>query len=349
MKKLLLQCLLLGLWSVVTGMPAFAQNSIAVNCVGVPYMNAIYKELAGDFPALKKTFLLNYTNEKMDGVIRQISNNKADFAVSDIALSRREQDERKLIQISSMVTAIVPVINIPGVKSNQLILTGEVLANIMAGEIANWDHESIRALNPGIHLPSLPIKRIVRADASGATLAITTYLAKNSASFRKEIGSAVSVKWPNTFRAVDSADALADAVTSTPGALSYIEMDLGNIKKLSFVRLKHHTGAIVKADIDFLRSGVVGARAMDGLTAVDLGQNWPILLPIYIVIPKTAMNDEKMRTALRFFYWTFGKADEIIEQYGLVPLPVTLQVQAVKVFRNVQSVNGGALGISFDM
>ncbi|MBC3937225.1 hypothetical protein H8K47_17870 [Undibacterium sp. CY7W] len=124
---------------------------------------------------------------------------------------------------------------------------------------------------------------------------------------------------------------------------------------MKFVRLKHHTGSIVKADLGFLRSGVVSARATEGengansLNGVDFANNWPILLPIYVTLPKNALNDERMTLALRFIYWIFNKGDETIEQSGLVPLPVLLQAQAVKVIRVVRSANGGPLIFNFDL
>jgi ABC-type phosphate transport system substrate-binding protein len=123
-----------------------------------------------------------------------------------------------------------------------------------------------------------------------------------------------------------------------PGAITYIEMDVVNMKQMKFVKLRHRTGSIVKADVGFLSSGVVSAQAtevksgVNSLTAVDFGANWLILLPIYIALPKKALNDEKMVLALHFIFWIFNKGDDTIEQPGLVPLPVQLQTPAVKFF-----------------
>jgi phosphate transport system substrate-binding protein len=110
---------------------------------------------------------------------------------------RAELEERKLIQFPSMVTAIVPVVNLPGIDSDKLILDGPLFASIMSGEITLWNHESIRALNQNLFLPPTRIKPFVRSDPSGATLAITTYLAKNASKFAKRVGIGESVKWPD--------------------------------------------------------------------------------------------------------------------------------------------------------
>ncbi len=334
---------------------AYSENNITVNAVGVPYMRTVYAALAGDFTAVEKRFVLNYAGGKSEEFATKISSGMADFSISDIPLSRKELDERKLIQVPAMVTAIVPVVNLPGVETDKLVLTGALLASIMSGDITVWNHESIRALNPSLALPAIRIKPMARSDTSGATLALTSYLAKSSAQFNSNTGSGVLVKWSNAVQLLHSGEALEAVLHETPGAITYIEMDVGNTKRLSFVKLKHHTGSIVKADLGFLRSGIVSARVAgqnDGsgtLAATDLGQNWPIILPIYIVLPQKSVDDAKMAAALRLIYWTFFKGDDTIENYGLVPLSPYLQTQAVKLFRKIQAVNGTPLIVNYSL
>ncbi len=354
MKSNLLKALLTAALSFSTT-AAFSDDVITINATGVPYMRYVVKMLGDNFNSVEKRFQLRYVDESADDFAQKNASAAIDFSVSDITLSRADLDVRKLVQFPAMVTAIVPVINLPGIDSDKLVLDGAVLASIMSGDITVWNHEAIKALNPNLSLPAMRIKPIARSDASGATLAMSTYLAKKSTKFAQTVGIGKSVKWPAEVQLVHSGEALETAMSKTPGTITYIEMDVGNIKQMKFVRLRHPTGSIVKADIAFLRSGVVGARAADGengihsLNAVDFATNWPILLPIYITLPKKAMNDEKMALALRFIFWTFNKGDETIEQSGLVPLPVLLQTQAVKVIRTVRSTNGGALIFSFDL
>jgi phosphate transport system substrate-binding protein len=224
----------------------------------------------------------------------------------------------------------------------------------MLGSITNWNHESIKALNPGLNLPSIRIKPIARSDQSGVTLALTAYLAKSSPEFNANVGKGVTVRWPTTTQLLHSGEALDSAILTTPGAISYIEMDEGNIKRMSFVRIRHRGGSIVKADIVFLRSGMVGAKtSIDAngtatINAMDLGGNWPILLPIYINLPQKSMNDERMSFAMRFMFWIYRKGDDTIEQSGLVPLPTILQTLAVRKFRKMDSIAGTPLEVKFD-
>jgi phosphate transport system substrate-binding protein len=336
--------------------PVYGERIVTINVIGVPYMHTVCNSMAGDFAYGERSFFhLNYIDGKTDDFAKKVANDEADFSISDIALSRRELDGKKLMQVPAMVTAIVPVVNLPGIESDKLVLNGPVLADIMSGAISTWNHDSIKALNPRLILPSLRIKPIARSDQSGATLALTSYLSKASPDFNTQIGIGSLVKWPSAIQLSHSGDALVSAIHATPGAISYIEMDEGNIKRLSFARIKHHSGSIVKADIDFLKSGVVGAKAVsdangtESIVAVDLGQNWPILLPIYINLPQKSLNDERMSLALRFIYWIYAKGDDTIEQSGLVPLPVILQTLAVKKFRKMESSTGTPLVVNFDL
>ncbi|MES2071914.1 MAG: substrate-binding domain-containing protein [Pseudomonadota bacterium] len=353
MKKLFVKAFLTAAMTVLAS-TAYSDNTITINVTGVPYLHQVYKMLGDDFNSVEKRFLLKYIDENTNDFARKVASGSADFSVSDTAMSRMELDARGLIQFPAMVTAIVPVVNLPGIESDNLILDGPVLASIMSGEITKWNHESISALNPNLILPSTRIRPLARSEASGATLAITTYLAKKSSKFAKNVGVGESVIWPNEVQLLHGGVAIDMAMSKIPGTITYIEMDVGNTKQMKFVRLRHHTGPVVKADIGFLRSGVVSARATEGgaansLNTVDFASNWPIVLPIYITLPKRAMSDEKTALALRFIYWTFHKGDDTIEQSGLVPLPVLLQALAVKVMRTVQSTNGGALTFNFDL
>ena len=91
---------------------------------------------------------------------------------------------------------MVPVFNLPGIKAEQLHLTGPVLAAIFAGRISNWSDRDIQQLNPDLRLPSLPIKCIVRSDGSGTTAGCTEYLGKADPDWNSRVGSGLLVNWP---------------------------------------------------------------------------------------------------------------------------------------------------------
>jgi phosphate transport system substrate-binding protein len=325
-----------------------------LKAVGASYMAPMYDILSKNYGAYDKSFSVDYRSTKFEDAISSVANNSADFAVVDLPLPKKQLEQANLLAFPILLTAIVPVVNLPGIQSDQLVLSGPVLADIMGGRIGSWNASEIKALNPSLTLPALPIKRVVRGTASGATLSFTSYLARYSSDFNKNIGTGQTVKWPGETLSVADSNAAANTVTATEGAISYVEMDHAIIKFLKFVSLKHKSGQVVRANLGFLRGGVVSARATSSavddseLTVIDHGQNWPILLPVYVVMKQTAVDDERSKKLLRFFYWNFHNGDRAIEYWGLVPLPSSFQAKSIRLFRNVKSAKGAPLQPEFE-
>ncbi len=78
-----------------------------------------------------------------------------------------------------MIGGVVLAVNIPGLKSGELVLDGKTLGDIYLGKIKKWDDEAIAKLNPGLKLPSQKNIAVVRrADGSCTSFVFTSYLAK---------------------------------------------------------------------------------------------------------------------------------------------------------------------------
>ncbi len=80
-----------------------------------------------------------------------------------------------LLNIPLAVSGAAIVYNLPGVKGH-LKFNGKVLSEIYAGKITKWNDPAIKALNPGISLPSMNIVTLYRSDSSGTTFIYTAYL-----------------------------------------------------------------------------------------------------------------------------------------------------------------------------
>ena len=84
------------------------------------------------------------------------------------------------MQFPAVIGGVVPVINVEGMASGKLRLNGEVLANIFLKKITKWDDAAIKALNPGLSLPSSSITVVHRSDGSGTTFVFANYPTKIS-------------------------------------------------------------------------------------------------------------------------------------------------------------------------
>ncbi len=102
----------------------------------------------------------------------------------------------KLMQFPTVIGGVDIIVNIPGVKANELKLTGPVLADIYLGKLTKWNDKEIAELNPDLKLPSTAIASVHRADGSGTTFVFTDYLGMQSPEWKSKIGSSTSVSWP---------------------------------------------------------------------------------------------------------------------------------------------------------
>src|SRR5262245_1839890 len=152
--------------------------------------------------------------------IRQIRSRNVDFGASDAPLRPEELAVAGLMQFPIVVGGVVPVVNVEGIGSGQLRLTGSVLADIYLGKITKWNAKAISDLNPGLALPDQAIIPIHRADGSGTTFVFADYLARMSAEWKDKIGVGMSVEFPTGIGAKGN-DGLAGLMAWTKGAIGY--------------------------------------------------------------------------------------------------------------------------------
>src|SRR5436309_15330757 len=91
---------------------------------------------------------------------------------------------------------VVPVVNIDGGNSSELVLDGATLAKIFIGEVKTWSDPGIAKLNPSAKLPNQPIVVVHRSDGSGTTFLFTDYLSKASSDWSGKVGANTAVEWP---------------------------------------------------------------------------------------------------------------------------------------------------------
>src|ERR1700727_1978093 len=82
---------------------------------------------------------LNYQSIGSGGGIKQIQAKTVTFGASDMLLQPADLKKWKMVQFPTVIGGDVPVVNLEGIKSNELTLDGDTLAKIFLGEITKWD------------------------------------------------------------------------------------------------------------------------------------------------------------------------------------------------------------------
>jgi phosphate transport system substrate-binding protein len=278
---------------------------------------------------------MNYQSIGSGGGIKQITAKTVDFGASDMPLKPDELDKEGLTQFPTVIGGDVPVINLPGVKSEELKLTGPVLADIFLGKIAKWNDPAIGALNKGLKLPDQDITVVHRSDGSGTTFIWVNYLSKVSPEWKSKVGEGTSVNWPAGVGGKGN-EGVASYVQRIAGSIGYVEYAYALQNKMVTAMVQNRDGAYVKANADSFKAAAANAdwSKAPGFYLILTDQPgkaaWPVSGATFILMHKTQAKPEVAKEVLKFFNWAYGPdGDKLAESLDYVPLPdvVVKQVQ----------------------
>ena len=149
----------------------------------LPFYNVVFEEFSnvnGDVVA--------YGGIGSGGGVRNLRDKIVDFAGSDAFLTEKDmEDMAPVVHVPTCMGAVVVAYNLDGVK--ELKLSGDVIADIFAGNIKMWNDERLAALNPDAKLPNEAIIPVFRSDGSGTTFVFTDYLSKVSPMWKEKFGA----------------------------------------------------------------------------------------------------------------------------------------------------------------
>jgi phosphate transport system substrate-binding protein len=273
---------------------------------------------------------LNYQAIGSGGGQNQIFNRTVDFGASDAPVDAAKLDENRLLQFPSVMGAVVPIVNLPGVEINQLKLTGDVLADIYLGKITKWNDPKIAELNSGVSLPNLAIAPVYRADGSGTSFVYTSYLSAVSPEWKSKVGASTSVKWPAGNGAKGN-DGVAATVKQVRGGIGYVENAYATQNKLTTTQLRNKAGNFVEPTLaNFSAAAEAGDWANAKNYAVNLietgGANaWPIVSATFILLPVDPKDPQRSAAVQKFFDWAYTNGGEIATSLEYIPLPKAVQ------------------------
>ena len=190
---------------------------------------------------------LNYQSIGSGGGIKQIQAKTVTFGASDMPLKGEQLEKDGLVQFPTVMGGVVPVVNIEGIKSGDVVIDGPTLAKIFLGEVKAWNDPAIAKLNPNAKLPSQAIVVVHRSDGSGTTFLFTDYLSKVSPDWKSKVGANTAVEWPVGLGAKGN-EGVANNVTQTKGSIGYVEYAYAKQNKMTSLNMMNKDGKAVAAD-----------------------------------------------------------------------------------------------------
>lgn len=269
---------------------------------------------------------VNYQSIGSGAGIKQIEANTVTFGATDAPLKSDQLQKDGLAQWPMIMGAIVPVVNLDGVKAGDLVLDGPTLANIYLGKITKWDDAAIKKLNPKAKLPSEAISVVHRADGSGTTFNFTDYLSKVSPDWKSKIGSGTAVEWPVGVGAKGN-EGVAGNISQTKNAIGYVEYAYAKQNKLTYTALVNKTGKTVQPTIAAFQAAASNAdwSKAPGYYVILTDQpgeaSWPITAATFILMHKDSTDKAASQEALKFFKYAFEKGGKAAEELDYIPMP----------------------------
>ncbi len=214
------------------------------------------------------------------------------------------------------------IVNLDGIKPNELKLSGKVVADIYLGKITKWDDKEIAALNPGVKLPNLDVFPVSRSDGSGTTYVFTSYLSDVSADWKSKAGFGTSVKWPAGDGAKGN-DGVAGTVKNTKGAIGYVEYvyAAANNNRRPNKAENSSPRPVPAFQAAALRPDWKNAKNFAASIQHLRETAWPIVSATYILLPKDPKDAAKSEEIMKFFDWAYTDGDKTAEDLHYIPLP----------------------------
>jgi phosphate transport system substrate-binding protein len=256
--------------------------------------------------------------------IEQITARTVDIGASDAPLTPDQATAAKgVVQIPWALAGTAVAYNVSGL-SNQLKLTGPLLAAIYQGQVTNWNDPQIAKLNPGVKLPDLKITPVYRSDGSGDTYAFTNYLSHVSPAFKSKVGVSTQVKFP-TGTGAEKSDGVAAAVSQTDGAIGYLGLAYISSNGLQYGLVQNSAGQFPNPDVASITAAAAAVKGIGKDNAISLTglpasakDAYPISTYTYIIVP---LKSDKADELKKFITYAIGPGQAFGPDLNFAPLP----------------------------
>lgn len=269
---------------------------------------------------------LNYQSIGSGGGIKQITAKTVTFGASDKPLMPEDVAKNGFVQFPVINGAVVPILNLPGIKPGEITLDGPTIAQIFLGNITKWNDPAIAKLNPGVKLPDTAVAVVHRSDGSGTTFIWTDYLSKVSPDWKSKVGSDTAVEWPVGIGAKGS-EGVSNNTAQTVGSLGYVEYAYAKQNNLTYAKMVNAAGKVVSPTAEAFQAAAAGAdwaNAQDFrviITNAAGATSWPVAGSTFILMQATPVSASDSAEALKFFDWGYKHGKQMATDLDYVPMP----------------------------
>ena len=304
-----------------------------LNGSGSTFQLTFQQSAISAFKSVQPNITVNYGGGGSGKGRSDLASGVVQFAGSDSPIPSDETANFKgktVLYFPILLGPITMSYNLSGVSN--LKLDAAAIAGIFQGKIKTWNDPALKALNPGVNLPSTPISLAVRSDSSGTTANFSLFLTLAAASTWK-LGTSSTINWPSSAHAGNGNGGVAQIIKTTPGSIGYVDYADAKAAGLSFASVKNKDGNFVAPSPASATAAASSVTAKADLTFAAVWQGGATAYPItyqswdLVNAKQPTANDAAMLKA--YLGYLLGDGQKLLPQIGLAPLPSSLDQQAV--------------------
>ena len=245
------------------------------------------------------------------------------------------------IQVPSYISPIAVAYNLPGV--DELRLSPQALAGIMAGKITTWDDKAIAGDNPDVDLPAERINTVHRSDESGTTENFTDYLTTVAPD---EWDAGVVETWPTEYggEGAKGTSGVVQTVENSEFSIGYADASqTGELGQAMIGVGEEFVAPSAEAAAKILEASPEAENASDTAVIYDLdfateeSGTYPVVLTSYLMACQSyddAAEGALVKAFMEYVISDQGQGQAAAEA-GSAPLSQTVQLKSLSIIENI--------------
>lgn len=310
------------------------KGAVKIQGAGSSLINPLMQKWVSEYGNLNSTVRIDYQSIGSGGGIKQVKERTIQFGASDLVMSDADLKSApgEIIHVPVILGAVVLTYNLEGVDQ-PLRFSPLTISDIFLGKITTWDDPRIKADNPDVALPAVPLTVVHRSDGSGTSAVFTNYLSKVSPEWKEKVGEGTSPSWPVGLGGKGN-EGVTGQVKQTPNTIGYVELAYAVKNKMPVGLIKNKAGNYVVPNFETVTNAA--AETIDE-TPDDLrasitdaaGQNaYPISSYVYLLIYKEQQDERIGQTLVDFMTWGINDGQRFAQQLYYSPLPAGMVKRA---------------------
>ena len=314
-----------------------AELAAELNASGATFPQTFYEEVIASFNTDNSGVAINYGGGGSGKGRQDLADQLVDFAGTDGVIKDADIAGFKGGEVLYFPTVVAPItvsFNVSGVDT--LALSPATIANIFQRTITNWNDKAIAADNPGATLPDLAITVVHRSDSSGTTGNFSKFLEKSvgkDAGAIWKLGTDSTIEWPADTQAGEGNSGVAQVISSTDGAIGYVDLSDATDAGLTFASIQNKAGKFIEPSLEGASAAAASAEIKDNLTYSAIwaqgADAYPITAQTWLIAYKKQPDAAKADALKAFIDYILTDGQKLAADVNYAPLPAELAAKAI--------------------